>query len=412
MAIQTGTLPKELHDAMVDWQRRNFKEYDFFIENWSKFYRQEPFRLISKYGELRDPVIRIGKLSGRDRFTKVKDMPDEHVLHAAKIIKAQCSTELGSIQQHRESVHKTRDERTQFDVLRVMAEEFRHAYQMLAVLADDDWGKAGRNIAVETTEQLLSMHTGTHVLDAFNVYFDSFVDNVTFCAIIDRVGKYQLKMQEVFAYAPMAQSMGPMLSEEAFHMATGVNPMKRWAAEAVTGEGNVSIGTLQRHINKWFPRGMEMFGDERGGQTNIDFGFKDMVNSDAIGKYAAEIKTAVVDVVNAAAVRARLPSLDPEGAVKLADEIASRGEPRQGVRPEDVFYMPSEKFYRRRGLHAFKMVDVHGHELKTVESYLAHLRTVLPESYLTTPDFTDYVANLKQALAGADVQEGPLPFYG
>ena len=63
-------------------------------------------------------------------------------------------------------------------------------------------------------EDILSMQTGSHVLGAFNIEFDSFVDNVVFCALIDRVGKYQLSMQRISAYKPMAESMPKMLREE------------------------------------------------------------------------------------------------------------------------------------------------------------------------------------------------------
>jgi guanine deaminase len=413
MTIQTGLLPEKYHKAMLDWQRRHFEEYDYFLANWSRFYRQPPFRLEAKLAPLKDPVIRFGKYAGRERFARAADMPEEMVMQAAKIIKAQCSTELGSIQQHRGSVHKAQDERTQFDVLRVMAEEFRHAYQMLFLLAADDWGRTGGDIARETIEQLLSMETGSHVLDAFNLYFDSFVDNIVFCALIDRVGKYQLSMQQVFAYAPMAQSMGPMLSEEAFHLATGQNPLKRWAREAARGEGNVSIPTIQKHINKWYPRGLEMFGDERGGGTNVEFSFKDMKNAEAMGKYADEVKSAVVDLVNAEVVRARMGNgISPQEAAALADRIVATGEAERGIRPEDLVFRPSEKFYRRRGLFQWGMFSVRGEEFTRIEDYLAHLRQVLPETYVTTPDFQRYVENLRKARQGQEVQEGPLPFYG
>ena len=61
------------------------------------------------------------------------------------------------------------------------------------------------------------MGTGSHVLDAFNLEYDSFIDNICFAAIIDRVGKYQLTMQKVCAYKPMADS-------DAAHAARGGLP--------------------------------------------------------------------------------------------------------------------------------------------------------------------------------------------
>ena len=88
-----------------------------------------------------------------------------------------------------------------------------------------------RLLLEQMVEEILSMQTGSHVLDAFNLDYDSFLDNVVFSACIDRVGKYQLTMQKVCAYRPMADSMPPMLREEAFHLAAGVIPLRRWEDE-------------------------------------------------------------------------------------------------------------------------------------------------------------------------------------
>src|SRR3989338_11255092 len=100
---------------------------------------------------------------------------------------------------------------------------------------------------------LFRSRTGSHVLAAFNLEYDSFVDNVVFCAFIDRVGKYQLTMQKVAAYKPFAASMPPMLKEEAFHLATGVVPMRRWVEKAAQPSALVTIDQLQRAVAKWAP---------------------------------------------------------------------------------------------------------------------------------------------------------------
>jgi benzoyl-CoA 2,3-dioxygenase component B len=409
---ETHELPAHLHQRMVDWQKKYFPELDYLNENWAKHYRHEPFRLMAKMGPLKQQTIEVGKLAGKPKFTKAADLDEEMIIQSAKIIKAQCSTELGSIQQHRGSLQKAQDPNQQFDVLRVMAEEFRHAYQMMYVLAGDDWSKVGKDIAGETMDSLLGMETGEHVLDAFNLYFDSFIDNSTFCAIIDRVGKYQLEMQTVFSYAPMARSMGPMLAEEAFHMASGVNAVRKWAGAAARDEGNVSIPAIQRHINKWVPRGLEMFGDERGGKSALQFGFKDMLNGDAMGKYFDEIKVELIDTLNWEILKARNPKVTRAEAPEIADRILRTGEPEMGVKPEELLYNPSDKFYRRRGLYEFQMFDPRGNPLKDKKTYLHMLRTNLPESYISGPDFKRYLEHLDEKLAGKDVKEEGLPFYG
>ena len=90
------------------------------------------------------------------------------------------------------------------------------------------------------------MQTGSHVLAAFNLEYDSFLDNVVFAAFIDRVGKYQLTMQKISAYKPYASSMPPMLREEAFHLAAGVIPLRRWVEAAARGDGYITIQDFRR----------------------------------------------------------------------------------------------------------------------------------------------------------------------
>jgi len=407
------TLPEKLHRRILDWKDKNFKdEYDYLLKHWDEHYRQEPFRLVAKLGSLRSPLIEVGKFKGREKFHRAAELDEEMIAQSAKIIKAQCSTELGSIQQHRGSLYKAQDPRSQFNMMRIMAEEFRHAYQMLFVLADDDWTKVGKDIAAETAEALLGMETGEHVLDAFNLFFDSFVDNVAFTSIIDRVGKYQLEMQRTFSYGPMARSMGPMLYEEAFHMASGVNPMRQWAADAARGTGNVSTEMLQKHINKWVPRGLEMFGDERGGKTVVEFGFKDKANGEAARQYHEEIKIELIDSMNFEALKVFDPKVSRTDAPAIADRILAEGERHQGCRPEHLVHLPAFQFFRRRGTHSFEMNDSRGNRLSKIDDYLLYLRRNLPEGYVTGPDFQRYGENLRQALAGKDVKEEGLPFYG
>lgn len=405
-------LPDKYHNVLLDWQRKHFKDYNFLLDNWSKFYSQLPFELVAKIGNLKSEFIEVGKNKGKRKFERASEMDEEMIEKTATIIKAQASTELGSIQQHRESLHKAQDPKEQFAILRVMAEEFRHAYQMIYVLSKDDWGTGGRDLAKEAIESLLGMETGTHVLDAFNLYFDSFVDNITFCAIIDRVGKYQLTMQTVFAYAPMARSMGPMLSEEAFHLASGVNPLRNWAKAYSNGSGNIPISNIQKHINKWVSRGLEMFGDERGGKSNMELGFKDMTNSEALGKYYTELKEEVVDTINNEVIKVKIPNISREDAIKLADEIVMTKESQKGISCEDLVYLPSHKFFRRRGVSQFQTNDVNGNPISSLEKYLEYLRKVLPESYIAGPDFVTYVENIKKHKAGQEVNEKGLPFYG
>src|SRR5204862_1241159 len=285
------------------------------------FPTDDEFCLCAKLELGTSDVVQIGDFKGEQKRVKPDELTEEQAKHLLAIIKAQASTEFGSIQQHAGTLERATDDQDRTWVLRVMAEELRHGYQMLHLLLSEDWSHVSGGVTGEQmVEEILSMQTGGHVLDAFNLDYDSFMDNIAFAAIIDRVGKYQLTMQKVCAYKPMADSMPPMLREEAFHLAAGVIPLRRWAQRAGGGDPFVTMAVIQKSVNKWLPRGLEMFGDERGGDTNVKFGFKDMKNREAQDLYVEEIRRMLRDI-NARYLRARFPNYGPEKVEQVLDDL-------------------------------------------------------------------------------------------
>ena len=405
MRTRTATLPKIFHDAVLKWRDTYLNDYDFLIENWDKHFPRDPvFELCAYREQGMCDEIECGDDKGKPKYRRAADMQPEQAGHLLGALKAQASTEFGSIQQHRNVLARAQDSEEQMWVLRMMAEELRHGYQMLHLLMEDDWSIVSDQSSADMVEEILSMTTGSHILGAFNIDFDSFVDSVVFCALIDRVGKYQLEMQKISAYKPMAESMPPMLREEAFHLAAGVVPMRRWMQRAASGEAYVSVGTLQRTLNKWLPRGLEMFGDERGGGTNVRYGLKPMKNGEAQELYYDEIAK-VVDDLNMRYVRARLPKLSRQEAGDLVTRVTTDGTAEQGISSDDLLRMPHESFFRRRGVPAFEMVGVGGEKFDDVDEYLKHLTRHLPEAYLTTRDFKDYADTLGEIHRGETTVE-------
>src|SRR5439155_783260 len=88
---------------------------------------------------------------------------------------------------------------------------------------------------------------------------------------------------------------------------------------AAKGDPLITMAVIQKSINKWVPRGLEMFGDERGGDTNVKFGFKDMKNREAQDLYLEELRRMVRDI-NARFLRARFASYTPEKVEQVLDE--------------------------------------------------------------------------------------------
>ena len=400
MTTRTTTIPSKFHSAVEKWRRTYLPDYDLLIENWDRFFPKDPTFELCAFRELgMCDEVECGAKKGQPKANVAGQLDEEQARHLLGAIRAQASTEFGSIQQHQLTLARAQTEQDQFWVLRMMAEELRHGYQMLHLLLEDTWDEVGGVKGEDMVEEILSMKTGSHVLGAFNVDFDSFVDNITFCCLIDRVGKYQLAMQKVSAYKPMAESMPQMLREEAFHLATGVVPMRRWAEQAGEGSPFITMQDMQQVINKWLPRGLEMFGDERGGGTNVEYGLKPMKNAEAQDQYYQEVGKVLQDL-NVRFVRARVPRLSASEAEELVRRVTQEGEVVEGITLEDLIRTPAKEFFRRRGVPAFRMVGFDGEEFKEVDDYIAHLAHNLPDSYRAGSDFKFYVDLLRQVAGG------------
>lgn len=400
MAVSEVKLPKRFHQAVEDWRDTFLPDYGFLMEAWEKHFPKEPMFKLCAYREMGIcGEVECGPKKGQPKATKPSELDEDQARYLLGAIRAQASTEFGSIQQHRLTLARAQQEEEQVWVLRMMAEELRHGYQMLHLLVDEDWSCQTRQSSADMVEEILSMQTGSHVLGAFNIDFDSFVDNVVFCALIDRVGKYQLAMQRISAYKPMAESMPQMLREEAFHLATGVVPMRRWATQAAVGEVYVTMDMLQKAINKWLPRGLEMFGDERGGGSSVRMGLKPKKNAEAQSEYYDEVSK-VVDDLNIRYIRAKVEDCSIGDARELLKALRLGRGKAKGVDFSELLQMPHAGFFRRRGVPAFTMVGVEGETYELYEDYAQHLRKQLPESYLAGRDFRDYAETLKKVAAG------------
>jgi benzoyl-CoA 2,3-dioxygenase component B len=406
MKVENITLEKKYHSAVEHWRRHNFKDYQTLLDNWEKYFpTDEKFCLCAKMEIGTSDLVQIGDHKGEKKRVQPDQLSEEEAKHLLAIIRAQASTEFGSIQQHAGTLERAIDDQDRTWVMRVMAEELRHGYQMLHLLLSQDWTHVSGGVTGEQmVEEILSMQTGNHVLDAFNLDYDSFIDNITFAAFIDRVGKYQLTMQKICAYKPMADSMPAMLREEAFHLAAGVIPLRRWAQKAAQGDPLVTMTGIQHAVNKWFPRGLEMFGDERGGDTNVKFGFKDLKNREAQDMYIEEVRKMLRDI-NTRFLRARFPEYGPEQAEKVMDDLEQTRGTHRGVGFDDLLRLPDRRFFRRKGEPAFQMIGIDGETFTDAVAYLKYLAKNLNEGYVASRDMRNYGDALRKVAAGEMTQK-------
>ena len=402
MNDRTAQLPSRYHDAILHWQRHNFPEFERLDDDWERYFPREPaFCLCARFARGMSDLIEVGELIGRPRAKVPRELDPEAGRQVLAIIRAQASTEFGSIQQHHVTLERAQDDRDRAWILRVMAEELRHGYQMITLLTGADWSPVTDQRPDDMVEEILSMRTGSHVLAAFNLEYDSFVDNVVFAALIDRVGKHQLTMQKVNAYEPMATSMPPFLREEAFHLAAGVIPMRRWVEQAANPDALVTMQALRRALHKWFPRGLEMFGDERGGDTNVRLGLKDKTNRVAQDDYVAEVERMLEDL-NRRHIRARLPSLAPDEADEVYARLSAGRGTEHGISwGDDLLRVPHRGFFRRRGEYAYQLIGADGVRFDNVETYVRHVREQLPEAYCASRDMRQWASLQHEVAAGS-----------
>ena len=127
MSVKTASLPKKLHDAVVRWKDTYIPDYDFLMENWEKHFPREPRFELCAYREMgMCSEIECGDMKGKPKAQKAAEMLPEQAHHLFGAIRAQASTEFGSIQQHRLTLARAQEEEEQFWILRMMAEELRH----------------------------------------------------------------------------------------------------------------------------------------------------------------------------------------------------------------------------------------------------------------------------------------------
>jgi hypothetical protein len=196
--------------------------------------------------------------------------------------------------------------------------------------------------------------------------------------------------------------------EESYHLAAGETLMKAIAVAGTLDGGNFGIEDLQKTLNMWYPRGLEMFGSELGGDL-VKGVFKTLKNGEAQAIYIEEVRGKVKDV-NLAIIQAKA-RCNREEAEAVLRRILEQGETVHGMSRDDLLFLPDRRFFRIRGLaefgdyrvtgsdaagvgYVYLPYDVHGSRLtdggKPIEkdAYAAYLKTVVPDRYMSSRHWT------------------------
>src|SRR5207245_2827422 len=114
--------------------------------------------------------------------------------------------------------------------------------------------------------------------------------------------------------------------------------------------GNFGIEDLQKTLNMWYPRGLEMFGSELGGDL-VKGVFKTLKNREAQVIYIEEVLGKVKDA-NLAIIQAKARCSRDEADAALR-RITQKGETVHGLTQDDLLFLPDRRFFSIRGLAEF-----------------------------------------------------------
>ena len=115
MSVKSTTLPKQFHEAVLKWQEVFLPDYGFLMENWDKHFPNDPEFQLCAFREMgMCTEIECGDMKGKPKARKASELLPEQAQHLFGAIRAQASTEFGSIQQHRLTLARAQEEEEQF----------------------------------------------------------------------------------------------------------------------------------------------------------------------------------------------------------------------------------------------------------------------------------------------------------
>ena len=219
------------------------------------------FQFDTLFGAIETDEIQFGHYKGNKKWENLRQVPSQQIRDALlNLIVYQGDTEFASVEQQRHLFDSAPTDWDRRALTRVMIEEMRHGWQMCALLVDH-FGYSGKVEAQKMLER--RAFENQRLLGAFNVDVDNWMDFFTYTDFVDRDGKFQLQMLKYSAFAPLGRSMSYMLREEAFHMGTGNDGLRR-----IVEAGVVPAWLIQKYLNKWISCSYDLFGTDHSSSAH------------------------------------------------------------------------------------------------------------------------------------------------
>jgi benzoyl-CoA 2,3-epoxidase subunit B len=317
------------------------------------------FKFDTLYGAIETEEIQFGSYKGRRKWENLRQVPTQQMRDALmNMIVYQGDTEFASVEQQRHLFETAPTDWDRRALTRVMIEEMRHGWQMCALLLDH-FGYSGKVEAQKMLER--RAFENERLLGAFNVDVDNWMDFFAYTDFVDRDGKFQLQMLKYSAFAPLGRSMSYMLREEAFHMGTGNDGLRR-----IVQAGVIPGWLIQKYLNKWISCSYDLFGTDH--------------SSSAHWAYVWGIKGRYDEPKNAEP--AKLDELNNYNRHLYRDEVAGLVERLNGFKKtgEDELYTPDIRFNRAIGQFAGQTFHAITGEPLSEKEYTEHFHEVMPSA--------------------------------
>lgn len=348
------------------------------------------FKFDTLFGAIETDEIQFGAFKGRNKWQNLRHVPTQQMRDALmNLIVYQGDTEFASVEQQRHLFETAPTDWDRRALTRVMIEEMRHGWQMCALLVEH-FGYSGKVEAQKMLER--RAFENKRLLGAFNVDVDNWMDFFTYTDFVDRDGKFQLQMLKYSAFAPLGRSMSYMLREEAFHMGTGNDGLKR-----IVEAGRIPAWLIQRYLNKWISSSYDLFGTDHSSSAHWAYvwGLK--------GRYDEPQNHAEADLDDLNDYNRLLYQKEVAGLIDRFNTVLKAGEPK--------LYAPDIKFNRSIGKYAGQQFHAKTGEPLDDKAYAQHLTEYMPSAE-DKKLLLDIIANEKSWIRVKEGARDPLATIG
>jgi ring-1,2-phenylacetyl-CoA epoxidase subunit PaaA len=207
----------------------------------------------------------------------VPKMPAEYQDLLKRVLAIQADCEIGGPHLYVRRILPSAPTRVdQLIVARTAAEEADH-YRKVARLAGD----VGLDVSY-----LLSRPNRERYVNAFRGQITSWEEFAVFGFLIDRVGRFQLEEFIGCSFAPLDRILPDIIVEELGHIEYGHHKAAEFAAK-----GGESKDRIQRVVDAWYPKALDMFGSGRSWRSERyrHWGLKRRTNAQAREEYIREV---------------------------------------------------------------------------------------------------------------------------